>query len=185
MYVLDNGDRLYGFLENWIFVQRIENHTYWKKHFLDQGIDDPEYLEKYKVHNNHENLLGTTFHEGKNAGMDYSYFEAEEVVPRCKTLIEKLKYTKSVKEFCWWHQNYAEGGYHSPHSHANCLIAGIYLLELQNENTTIFYSKDKKREHSFQLNNVQEGDLILFDPKIWHSVDPSDGKKISICFNAI
>lgn len=184
MFLLDDGSQLHGFLEKWIFVQPVENHSYWKQHFFEQGIADPDYLKKYEVHNNHENLVGTTFHDGKNMGMDYSHFEADEIRPRCKALLQQLQYTNPVEKFGWWHQNYIKNGYHSPHNHNGSIISGIYLVELENENTTVFYSQKDDREYSFVLNSVREGDLILFDSTAWHSVDPSDGKKISICFNA-
>lgn len=179
MYRLDNGDRLYGFLEKFIFVQSIENHEYWKQHFFEQGVDNGGEDRE----NVHEKLI-TSFHNGPNEGLDYSHFEESEIRPRLNELTSNLMYTKRLDRLGWWHQNYVEGGYHGPHDHKSHTISGIYILELEKENTTVFYSQNDDREYSFVLDDVKEGDLILFDSTVWHSVDPNDGKKIVLCFNS-
>lgn len=196
MFSLHNGIQLTGFIEKWIFVLPLKDHSKWKAYFFNQGIDDPEYLKKINRNAQDENVatsyhqrgymwdpkVGTSFHTNSSQ-INYDKFAKNIVQPKCDYLLSKMRYTKFPKKFEFWHQNYNDNGYHGPHDHTGALVSGIYLLELENENTTIFYSKKDDREHAFGLNNVQEGDLILFDPTVWHSVDPCDGKKISVCFN--
>lgn len=199
MFSLDDGSQLHGFLEKWIFVLPLEDHAKWKEYFFSQGIDDPEYLKDMTQNSLAENVATSYHHErgymwdpevgtsffAKNSQIEYDEFKKNVAQPKCDDLLAKMKYTKFTTHFEFWHQNYNDNGYHGPHDHKSSLVSGIYLLELERENTTIFYSKKDNREHSFELNNAKEGDLILFDPSIWHSVNPCDGKKISVCFNVV
>lgn len=202
MFSLHNGIQLTGFIEKWIFVLPLKDHSKWKAYFFNQGIDDSEYLSKIYNKNNNLELEAATSYltrgytwdvktgKGYNVHTEESVIKfddfAETVVnPKCDYLLSKMRYNQHPTRIDFWHQNYNTNGYHSPHYHPNALVSGIYLLELENENTTIFYSKKDDREYSLELNTAKEGDLILFDPTIWHSVDPCDGKKISVCFNLI
>lgn len=181
MFLLNNDTQLHGFLEKWIFVEPIKDHDYWKQHFLDQKIND---LEKYvKGTDGVSQNTTTSYSMIKNQNVNYDNFWKQKIKPRCEKLIKELHYKFDISKYIFWHQNYNNLGHHVPHHHGDATISGIYILELEKENTTVFYSRQENRKHSIVLDNVKEGDLILFDSTAWHSVDPCDGKKISVCFN--
>lgn len=187
MFVLDDGKALRGFLKGWIFNYKIEDHSYWKDYFFKLGIDDPEYLKSHMRKDMYDENMATTYHsQVRNLEnyISFDHFKEKYLEQVVHDLLNKMNF-KMPEQLAWqfWHQNYKEGSYHSPHDHGGSLLSGIYLLELENDNTTVFYSRDKERKEQIILDDVKEGDLILFDSKIWHSVDPCDGKKISICFN--
>jgi len=73
-----------------------------------------------------------------------------------------------------------EQHHHRPHN-----FSGIYFLELNSENTTTFYNyhPDVSFERRKVLDDVKEGDVVIFPSSLMHQVNYCYGKKISISFN--
>lgn len=66
-----------------------------------------------------------------------------------------------------WFQQYNNSDVHNWHIHASCNISVVYFLELHNENdSTEFFDLSSRK--SFQLENVKEGDLLIFPGFIPH-----------------
>ena len=65
-----------------------------------------------------------------------------------------------------WFQQYNSSDVHNWHIHASCNISVVYFLELSNNDSTEFF--DLSTRKSFQVENVNEGDLLIFPGFIPH-----------------
>ena len=91
-----------------------------------------------------------------------------------------------------WFNQYDKGQFQEPHDHAggtyknvSSTFSGIYLLELNETNTTTFMAKVGNPHSSFQLltNHITEGSVIIFPSSLTHYVSPVKTRKTSISFN--
>lgn len=90
----------------------------------------------------------------------------------------------------WWNV-YQKGAYAIAHDHGLTNLSGIYLLELNEVNTTTFFADDshplggmnsterKVKETKY----AQEGDVLLFPSSLFHYVRPSLSQRTTISFN--
>lgn len=87
---------------------------------------------------------------------------------------------------CIWYQIYNKnsGSYHDYHTHCaeDCQISGIYYIKLKDKKISTEFIVDQT---VFQLDDVAEGDIVLFDSKISHRSPPNntDQDKIIVSFN--
>jgi|LakMenEpi03Aug12_release.lakeMendotaPanAssembly.Ray.scaffolds.fasta_scaffold736152_1 uncharacterized protein (TIGR02466 family) len=92
----------------------------------------------------------------------------------------------------WWNI-YASGDYVELHNHCPAGVSGIYLIDLPEDtkNTTVFvHNNDYALSHNVQMwsqkhiaDYAKEGDVILFPSSMYHYVNASSGRKVSISFN--
>lgn len=91
-----------------------------------------------------------------------------------------------------WFNQYQKGQFQEPHDHAEGVFknerstfSGIYLLELNETNTTTFMAKVGNPHYSFQFftDHLTEGTVIIFPSSLTHYVNPVKTRKTSISFN--
>lgn len=92
---------------------------------------------------------------------------------------------------------------HHPHTHSNSIFSGVFYIKTEQSDSIKFFSKHSNQyghtdlvlpykenfqpspytTHDFNL-KVSDGDLVLFDSKLPHTVDPiSTEQRISLSFN--
>ena len=73
------------------------------------------------------------------------------------------------------------------HNHSGSSLSGIYLLHLQEENKTVFYSHSSTNSilcnETKKTTEIQEGNIMLFPSHLAHYVLPCNKKRITIAFN--
>lgn len=88
-----------------------------------------------------------------------------------------------------WYNYFEEGGSHKPHTHSDSFISGIYILHLEEKNSTVFFGSGQNNSPFYnfvhQTDYVREGTIILFPSDMWHYVDNIHSKRITISFNII
>ena len=109
--------------------------------------------------------------------------------PNCPVK-NKPKKTK-LKEI--WFNYYKPGYWQEVHSHTGTTYSGIYILELNEPNTTKFlnYSMQKynyssnKLEMEYDTKHIEEGNVIIFPSELPHSVEISTQNRCTVSFNIL
>jgi hypothetical protein len=107
---------------------------------------------------------------------------------RCPVPIKAKKHI--LKEI--WFNTYKPGYFQEMHDHNGTTFSGIYLLELNEPNTTKFTCYNRSSHHYDQsvtsyytTEHIKEGNVILFPSEFAHSVDVCSTEKASISFNVL
>ena len=90
----------------------------------------------------------------------------------------------SLKVVGSWFQQYYKNDIHNWHFHASCNLSVVYFLELDSfKDSTEFF--DITTRKCFQIEDVKEGDIIVFPPLIPHRSpkNKSEKRKSIISFN--
>jgi hypothetical protein len=88
----------------------------------------------------------------------------------------------------WWNQYYPNG-YTRPHKHNSSDFSGIYLLKLNEPNTTEFLQvSGEAPTHSFMRNmhstkHITEGHVIIFPSFLLHYANPCTKSRVIISWN--
>lgn len=97
---------------------------------------------------------------------------------------------ESQIEMIWWN-TYDTGAYAEVHNHGFGKISGVYLLELNETNSTTFMTDDAHQfgptesRMTHKTDYAEEGDVLLFPSSLLHCVNPTIKRRISVSFNII
>ena len=80
-----------------------------------------------------------------------------------------------------WVQVYEPGGFHPIHNHAGTEIRGSGCLFLNDGQSTYF--QDPIHKSNTVTSNVVVGDVLIWDPEIYHFSPPIMEKRIILAFN--
>jgi hypothetical protein len=184
-------ENIFNFNNNFIYWEEVNNHTHYKDYFVPEILKE---TEKYKnnpnnseLNNYYKNTNCFTSYFIQNSEIKYNNFIINAIYPALDRMILKMNLrlpSKSMIDNIWYNL-YSEGGYHNVHIHRGKDISGIYLLELNDKNNTVFHYMDGcvLFNSEFSTENIPEGSLILFPSNIPHEVKPCKKQKISISFN--
>jgi hypothetical protein len=87
-----------------------------------------------------------------------------------------------------WYNIYSPGGNHKVHTHGNDSgFSGIYILDLNEKNTTIFenFGGNTYLDHRFDTKHIEEGCVVIFPRNLLHYVNPSLKNRVTISFNIL
>ena len=90
----------------------------------------------------------------------------------------------------WWN-NYQPGGFANVHKHERADWSGIYLLHLEEPNTTTFYAQYAQHPNSHYMSQyktfdeVGEGNVMIFPSGMQHAALPCISNRIIISFDII
>ena len=92
-----------------------------------------------------------------------------------------------------WYNVYREGYEQEIHAHHGATLSGIYILELNEPNTTMFFSHntsfaycgDTKFMGAYKTDHIKEGNVLLFPSEFMHCVKKSTKSRITISFNLL
>jgi len=178
----------YLFFTDFIYWTPCENHYEIKKSILpkiNRNLRATEGKNKWKCN------VNTEFFTQFDTKVDYDDLISRGVFPALDRMFEELTFLKrptrsSIMEI--WYNKYTAGGHQEVHSHGHDAISGIYFLELDEPNTTVFYSNHANELVSFVpsskvMNEVREGYIVLFPSHLLHYVMPCTKNRITISFN--
>jgi len=80
-----------------------------------------------------------------------------------------------------WVQVYKTGGFHPIHNHAGTKISGSGCLFLNDGKSTYF--QDPLHKSNTATSEVKMGDVLIWDPEIYHFSPPVMEKRIILAFN--
>ena len=121
---------------------------------------------------------------------DYWWLIQEELYPAMDAMFDEMPELTVPKRSTvveTWYNRYEEGYSQDVHAHTARTLSGIYLVDLQEENTTAFFSYGATS--NFFVNaqkraaEAVEGDIILFPSHLLHYVLPSKKPRTTIAFN--
>lgn len=129
--------------------------------------------------------------------IDKMIFDMTKRLDGIRTPIESM-----VKQL--WYNKYESGNWQEIHNHqagnrfpvhfAMVSFSGIYLLDINEENATTFYTTQANYgcyspAHSplcvFKTNHIPEGSVILFPSELSHYVNPCVNSRTTISFNIV
>jgi hypothetical protein len=95
-----------------------------------------------------------------------------------------------------WYNHYDKGMYQEVHNHSpnNKVVhfSGIYLMELNEDNTTTFVYKNECKLYSsvsnifnYKTKHIGEGNVIIFPSELLHYVNPSLKSRTTVSFNIV
>ena len=127
----------------------------------------------------------------------YSYFTSDMIDDIILKPIEQMHTEKNLNrplrfhlDALWWN-NYTSGGRTKVHKHQHADWSGIYLLHLEEPNTTTFYSQYGEAPNIGYMNqhkvmdNVVEGDVMIFPSFMQHCGDVCTKNRIIVSFDVI
>ena len=127
----------------------------------------------------------------------YNYFTAEMAEAFIWEPLEKMHDEKNIKkprryglDALWWN-NYEPGGRTKVHKHERSDWSGIYLLHLNEPNTTTFYSQYGESPNSGYMNQykmmdqIHEGCVMIFPSFLQHCAESCSENRIVISYDII
>ena len=180
---------LYFFESPFIFSQNIEKHNQIKSQLL------PKILEKYNKNKNNEEYLWkknsetkmiTSYHDTSIDLYDDFFYENVIFKP-VNNLINQINLKVNSKcslENIWWNV-YQKNDYADVHNHGPEKLSGLYVLNLNEKNTTVFVTKNDLCLQTHETDYVKEGDVLLFPSSLLHYVRPSKSRRVTISFNIL
>ena len=137
--------------------------------------------------------VNTEFFENNLNNKKYLKLILEEIYPALDALFTEVVNLKKPKQSIvtkiWYnHYNKLQGQeIHSHSSDGTNNLSGIYLLHLEEENKTIFYSYASTNSNLCnsvkKTTEIKEGSIILFPSHLLHYVLPCKKERITIAFN--
>lgn len=85
-----------------------------------------------------------------------------------------------------WYNSYEPGQYQEVHNHRpKPIFSGIYLMHLEGKNTTAFVNQHDHPlfNNTKVMDEVEEGDVIIFPSTLLHYVNPVPANKITVSYN--
>jgi hypothetical protein len=196
---------IFTFPAKFVYWDKVKTHDKIKSKYYPRIIDHKnKYSEKCKTKNKSWNCdCITSFFmkdEGPNVNFEKDFFD--EVI--WNTFDEMLlNLNKSVlnvpipiKSYVrnLWYNHYTEGMHQEIHTHEKNNLtmhySGIYLLDVQEENTTVFVDNNNCHLYdvnsglkSYQTKHIKEGNVIFFPAELMHFVNPCLKSRTTISFN--
>lgn len=165
----------------------IKNNVF--KYYIEDNIPiEYVYDERRKYHKNARSILNGM----QSMGSDVVSQEIETLVNKIKQIVNKnhLQSLNDVGFYYWFNIN-PRGGSNVIHTHnvpdlwvdEISILSGVYYISIPiDSKSNINFYTDAEEKISYNVNN---GDLLIFDPDLPHNVDPnqSDSDRISMAFN--
>lgn len=194
------------FHTNFIAIKDVPNHDdYWKDYFvsaidnelshedevfmktnLNRNFDGHEdevwSLKKWKMDNN-----ASTSYFNDHTSINYDDFTKKIIKPSVDEVINQLNFNQySVKDIVYWYNRYDEMGIHGVHNHPGAHLCFIYILHLEEPNTTVFHNTrytDPLYPKHIYTDDLPEGKLIFFPSHLDHEAQWSEKRRYTIAGN--
>ena len=164
-------------INSYIFIQKVEEHKEIKNKLLSL-LDE---IKNDKIESDNEKIQKSDYNLSVDVERKYGSMFQDIVRPYNENIKEFYKAEKILINN-YWFQQYGDNGYHNFHIHPFSLLSNVYYLELENNNSTVFYDMQNKKEIKY---NLEEGDLITFPSLLPHkSQINTNGRKTIISYNS-
>ena len=132
--------------------------------------------------------------------MSYFKYLKEQIIKMNEKVIDDLGYEyEGLIITSMWGNNIASGGIHTPHTHSNNFLSGVFYLKTDTASAQIlFYDPrpqanvivPRRKENIWENSNVvmftpTENTGIIFPSWLQHFVPTSNGERISISWNIL
>jgi len=164
-------------INSYIFIQKVKEHKEIKNKLLSL-LDE---IKNDKIESDNEKIQKSDYNLSVDVERKYGSMFQDIVRPYNENIKEFYKAEKILINN-YWFQQYGDNGYHNFHIHPFSLLSNVYYLELENNNSTVFYDMQNKKEIKY---NLEEGDLITFPSLLPHkSQINTNGRKTIISYNS-
>lgn len=186
------------FPTQFVYHTKVENHLQIKQKYLQIIRED---LEKNKFLYESSKIwncdVASSFFGNKRKNM--KMFEddfCDKIVWKPLTTLKKEltqkvplhEFPKKVKMTEIWYNAYEKNYFQEYHKHGNSNFSGIYLLDLHENNKTVFKQDElpstmQNKYFLYSTEHIKEGNVIIFPSNLSHCVQPCENTRISVSFN--
>jgi hypothetical protein len=176
---------LYEFDNPFVFWTKVNNHDKHKEYLLPKIESTPD---DRVVHQ--DGSRTSYFHQ------QYDYFNEELINDIVWEPYEQMMREKNVGErpphfalSALWFNDYESGGKTMTHKHNRSDWSGIYLLHLEEPNTTVFYAPYGEAPNTNYMNKYKvmdqcvEGDVMIFPSFMLHAANVCTKRRVCIAFD--
>jgi len=162
---------------SYVIIQKVKEHKEFKNKLLSL-IDE---IKSDEIQTDFEKIQKSDYNLSEKIERKYGNVFQDIIKPYNENIKEFYKAEKiSINNY--WFQQYGDNGYHNFHIHPFSLLSNVYYLELENNNSTVFYDMQNKKQFKY---NLEEGDLITFPSLLPHrSQVNTNGRKTIISYNS-
>ena len=177
------------FPSKFIFWTEIENHDLFKQKYLTKIKSECELNRESYIVPNWDCEVYSSINHLNSFLYDEEFLNEIVWKPMDKMLQEAefSAYPKSSQVSHIWFNVYEKGFFQETHVHTgeNSSFSGIYIIELNEPNTTAFVVNDQIPYLSGKIrtNNIKEGSVIIFPSSLDHYVNPCKENRTTISFN--
>lgn len=183
---------LVTFPAKFVYYDKVEKHEELKKLLLEPILKDAEANKEY--YNNHERwdceVITSFFDNSKGMSiLEQCPLLKDSIWKVVDAMMEKAHLNGLPKE-SWitqcWYNLYKKGYSQEIHQHCGSDFSGIYILQSNEPNKTVFYSEESHRllNKSWRTDEIGEGTIMIFPSHFSHYVNPiEDDNRITIAFN--
>lgn len=176
----------YQFPGPFIFYKEIDEHQQIKEKYLPMIMEDIKVnKDKYQredwnceVYTSLSYKVNFLWDEMIKDNVIWKTFD------ECISTVQLTKIPHESKICDLWYNYYTEGFYQECHVHEFCHFSGIYILSLDEENTTAFYNKSQVYSSGgYTTKKLKEGTVFIFPSDLLHYVNPVKKDRVTISFN--
>lgn len=191
-----NGNNFHLFTAPFVFHYTVPEHQQLKQELkpkLELFYESHHQEKKYKWCNDTtlKTSVCTNFNRASSDTLWYTQQHLQQIVWNpVDELFKRIKYsTQKCKLKMFWWNVYQRGDSAPVHNHGSFGMSGIYLLELNEPNKTVFLHNHRallKHEQDleyYETPHIPEGTVLLFPSSLNHHVEPAETTRMTISFN--
>jgi hypothetical protein len=182
------------FPSNFVYWEKLNNHQEIKQKYLSLILDDTKKnYEKHQKQDVWKCKVTTNFFDENSIEFFDEHFVEDVIKKPLNNCITEMnfKVPSYYNLTSIWYNVYDGGEFQEVHQHSgqsSNFFSGIYLLDLEDKNTTYFYQSGSRPDvntfgYTYSTDHIKEGSVIIFPSSLEHYVNPIIGKKISVSFN--
>lgn len=183
------------FHTHFIAIEDVPDHEKWKQHFvssIDEELSnqdkvvmksyDNQTVSQWKQHHN-----SSTSYFFPHSSVDYNDFTKQVVTPLVTKVMSELDFNWfPIDNIQYWYNRYDQMGTHLIHDHDDTDLCLIYILHLEEPNTTVFHNTVYNRpffKKELYTEDLKEGQIIIFPHHLQHEVQWSEKRRYTIAGN--
>jgi hypothetical protein len=177
---------------DFIYWTKSKNHESNKKELIQNIIPNLDVTKDQHKNKWRCDLNTEFFNISEESVLKYRNLIINDIYPALDKMFEELPLVppKTSEITSIWYNYYKDNQFQEVHNHVQEYkrpnISGIYLLKLEEENQTIFYSYQSSLNgfvNPVRQIKAVEGDILLFPSHLLHYVAPCSKERITIAFN--
>jgi hypothetical protein len=184
-----------NFRSPFLFHRNVPNHKRIKEDVLPKIKSELENKEKYHNVGSWNAEVYTSFNYRLDFLHDPKFIDSviwdsmDQMVGELLDDKSLTTYPKSSNCKSIWFNYYEPGGFQEVHDHLgeSVSFSGIYLLHVEEPNTTFFYNPNSNSylAHTINTKDYEEGSVLIFPSSLLHYVNPVKDHRYTISFNIV
>lgn len=199
---------IFTFPTKFVYWEKVKNHSYIKEKYLPIINNHREkygdYCKEIIQTNWNCDCYSSFFMRNSELHINFEdeflktviWDNFDKMLYELNNSILKVPMPKSSYILDIWYNYYERGMFQELHTHESSEVpihySGIYLLDLKENNTTVFSDNNNCKLYStntfiknFQTNHIEEGNVIFFPAELMHFVNPCITNRTTISFNIV